>query len=101
MSERDKILWQQDIEHIKELKQYIRELKQQLRTMELLQVETSKEVLELKSRIGKAIKYIKNHSLYEEEYDYDCEENIYLSGINDEVAKEDLLHLLKGGEISE
>lgn len=48
MTEREKILWQQDIEHIRQLKQYIRDLKRQLRTMELLQVETSKEVLELK-----------------------------------------------------
>ena len=50
----------------------------------------------LQQRIDKAIEYIENHSLYEEEYDYDYEENIYLSGINDETTKKDLLEILKG-----
>ena len=54
------------------------------------------EVLELQQRIDKAIEYIENHSLYEEEYDYDYEENSYLSGIDDKVAKTDLLEILKG-----
>lgn len=48
-------------------------------------------------RIDKAIEYIENHSLYEEEYDYDYEENSYLSGIDDETAKKDLLKILRGG----
>ena len=46
-------------------------------------------------RIDKAIEYLENNSLYEEEYDYDYEENSYLSGINDETAKKDLLKILK------
>ena len=46
-------------------------------------------------RINKSIDYIENHSLYEEEYDYDYEENSYLSGIDDETAKKDLLKILK------
>lgn len=50
----------------------------------------------LQQRINKAIEYIENHSLYEEEYDYDYEENSYLSGIDDEQAKRDLLEILKG-----
>ena len=49
-------------------------------------------------RINKSIDYIENHSLYEEEYDYDYEENSYLSGIDDETAKKDLLKILKGEE---
>ena len=49
-----------------------------------------------KEVIDKAIKYIENHSLYEEEYDYDYEENSYLSGIDDETAKKDLLEILRG-----
>ena len=52
----------------------------------------------LKDRIDKAIEYIENNSLYEEEYDYDYEENIYLSGINDETARKDLLAILGGKE---
>ena len=33
-----------------------------------------------------------------EEYDYDYEENSYLSGIDDETAKKDLLKILKEEE---
>lgn len=47
-------------------------------------------------KIERAIDYIENHSLYETEYDYDYEENSYLSGIDDETAKKDLLEILKG-----
>ena len=50
----------------------------------------------LSRAINKAIEYIKNNSLYEEEYDYDYEENSYLSGIDDETAKKDLLKILRG-----
>ena len=50
-----------------------------------------------KEVIDKAIEYIENNSLYEEEYDYDYEENSYLSGIDDETAKKDLLKILRGG----
>lgn len=52
------------------------------------------KLTDYKSRIDKAIEYIESHSLYEEEYDYDYEENSYLSGISDEVAKKDLLNIL-------
>ena len=55
-----------------------------------------KENEELQQRIDKAIEYIENNSLYETEYDYDYEENSYLSGIDDEIAKKDLLEILKG-----
>ena len=46
-------------------------------------------------KINKAIEYIENNSLYETEYDYDYEENSYLSGIDDEIAKKDLLEILR------
>ena len=49
----------------------------------------------LSRAINKAIEYIEKHSLYEEEYDYDYEENSYLSGIDDETAKKDLLKILR------
>ena len=49
-----------------------------------------------KEVIDKAIEYLENNSLYEEEYDYDYEENSYLSGIDDETAKKDLLKILRG-----
>lgn len=54
------------------------------------------KTFELQDRIDKAIEYINNNSLYEEEYDYDYEENIYLSGINDTQVRNDLLNILKG-----
>ena len=44
--------------------------------------------------INKAKEYIINNSLYEEEYDYDYEENIYLSGIHDEQTRKELLEIL-------
>ena len=44
--------------------------------------------------INKAKEYIINNSLYEEEYDYDYEENIYLSGINDDDVRRILLKIL-------
>ena len=54
--------------------------------------------LELSMRINKAIEYINNNSLYEEEYDYDYEENIHLSGTNDTKARNYLLKILKGSD---
>ena len=44
--------------------------------------------------INKAKEYIINNSLYEEEYDYDYEENIYLSGIHDDDVSRILLEIL-------
>lgn len=47
-----------------------------------------------KSVIEEIREYVTNHSLYEEEYDYDYEENSYLSGIDDETATNDILQIL-------
>ena len=44
--------------------------------------------------INKAKKYIINNSLYEEEYDYDYEENIYLSEIHDDDVRRILVEIL-------
>ena len=44
--------------------------------------------------INKAKEYIINNSLYEEEYDYDYEENIYLSGIHDDDVRRILVEIL-------
>ena len=64
---------------------------------------TKEEVIEdmykdncyIMQKIERAIEYIENNSLYETEYDYDYEENSYLSGIDDTQAKKDLLEILK------
>ena len=44
--------------------------------------------------INKAKEYIINNPLYEEEYDYDYEENMYLSGIYDDDVRRILLKIL-------
>jgi len=48
------------------------------------------------ARIDKAIEYIEKHSLYEQDYDYDYEENLVEYPSTDEQAKKDLLEILKG-----
>ena len=54
-----------------------------------------KEQLQQKEDIiNKAREYIINNSLYEEEYDYDYEENIYLSGIHDDDVRRILVEIL-------
>ena len=69
-----------------------------METMQRWLDESEQENKQLKDKIDKAIEYLENHSLYEEEYDYDYEENSYLSGIDDETAKKDLLKILKEEE---
>ena len=68
-----------------------------METMQMWLDESEQENKQLKDKIDKEIEYIENNSLYEEEYDYDYEENSYLSGIDDETAKKDLLKILRGG----
>ena len=52
---------------------------------------------DLKQRIDKAIEYIENNDLYELEYNEDIYENTEnLWGANDEIARNDLLDILKG-----
>lgn len=59
------------------------------------------EIEKLKERIGKAIKYIEEHSLYEQDYDFDYEENLVEYPPSDEQTKKDLLAILKGSESNE
>lgn len=56
------------------------------------------KIKQLENIRKEAIEYVNDNSLYEEEYDYDYEENIYLTGIDDEQAKKDLLNILNKGE---
>ena len=58
-------------------------------------IELEQQNQKYKEVIDRAIEYVENNPLYEEKYDYDYEENSYLSGINDEIAKKDLLEILK------
>ena len=68
-----------------------KELKEHLQKEFELEDKTKKQ----KEVLDKIKEYIENNSLYEEEYDYDYEENIYLSGIDDKQAKKDILELLE------
>ena len=84
-------------QELKMIDDYINELEAYKYNMDRDYLRLEKENQELKEAIDKAIEYIENNSLYEEEYDYDYEENSYLSGIDDETAKKDLLKILRGG----
>ena len=84
VKEKDMIIAQRIMMNLrKENKQLLREnekLKEQLKQKEDI--------------INKAKEYIINNSLYEEEYDYDYEENIYLSGIHDDDVRRILVEIL-------
>ena len=67
------------------------------RTIDEIRKNETVLINELKQKediINKAKEYISNNSLYEEEYDYDYEENIYLSGIHDDDVRRILLEIL-------
>ena len=67
------------------------------RTIDEIRKNETVLINELKQKediINKAKEYIINNSLYEEEYDYDYEENIYLSGIHDDDVRRILLEIL-------
>ena len=91
-----------DIVNIFQLQKETKQLKEENEFLKS-EIEEAKRIIqkyleyidERDERINKSIDYIENHSLYEEEYDYDYEENSYLSGIDDETAKKDLLKILR------
>ena len=74
------------------------------RTIDEIRKNETVLINELKQKediINKAKEYIINNSLYEEEYDYDYEENIYLSGIHDDDVRRILLEILDNkGEVT-
>lgn len=53
---------------------------------------------DLQQRVDKAIEYVNNNSLYEQDYDYDYEENLVEYPPSDEKATNDLLDILKGND---
>lgn len=88
-----------DDEDYYKINKYIEKLEEEIKRQSKAQVILDDELADLidyKSRIDKAIEYIENNSLYEEEYDYDYEENSYLIGTDDETAKKELLAILQG-----
>lgn len=57
---------------------------------------TLDEYVQERDKNKKALEYVENNLLYEEEYDYDCDDELYLSGTNDDKATDDLRKILKG-----
>lgn len=57
---------------------------------------TLDEYVQERDKNRKALEYVENNLLYEEEYDYDCDDELYLSGTNDDKATADLRKILKG-----
>ena len=53
---------------------------------------------DLQQRVDKAVEYVNNNSLYEQESDYDNEDNLILGMPSDEKATNDLLNILKGND---
>lgn len=91
------------IDSIKELRkvptydELLRENKQLKENNQSMQEEMARTWAKLQQKediINKAKEYIINNSLYEEEYDYDYEENIYLSGIHDDDVRRILVEIL-------
>lgn len=59
--------------------------------------ETQQENTQLKSVLKEIREYIKTKPLYEEEYDYNYDDELYLSDINSEKAEEELLEIIDKG----
>ena len=53
---------------------------------------------QLAKRIDKAIEYIENNDLYEQDEDYDYEENLVLGVPDDSEPRKILLEILKGSD---
>ena len=92
---------EEEIKLLNKIEELPRELNIEIRGLILAEICLRKENQQLKEQlkqkediINKAKEYIINNSLYEEEYDYDYEENIYLSGIHDDDVRRILLEIL-------
>lgn len=83
-----------------EIKELCEKIKFNEKTRRKMQKSLMKKLQKKENIIKEAKEYIINNSLYEEEYDYDYEENIYLSGIHDDDVRRILLEILdnKGDE---
>lgn len=53
----------------------------------------------LRERIEKALSYIEDNDLYDEDWDYNYEEELEYRGTDDATAREDLIAILKGEEV--
>ena len=76
-------------DYIKDKEQEIEILKENNENMQI-------EMASCWEKIDKAIEYIEHNDLYYQDVDYDYEENMELLPPSDEIAKRDLLEILKG-----
>lgn len=53
----------------------------------------------LRERIEKALSYIEDNDLYDEDWGYSYEEELEYRGKDDATAREDLIAILKGEEV--
>lgn len=53
----------------------------------------------LRERIEKALSYIEDNDLYDEDWDYSYEEELEYRGTDDATAREDLIAILKREEV--
>lgn len=58
--------------------------------------EALNDYVQERNKNRKALEYVENNLLYEEEYDYDCDDELYLSSVNDDKATDDLRKILTG-----
>lgn len=58
-----------------------------------------KENESLRERIEKALSYIEDNDLYNEDWDYNYEEELEYRGADDATAREGLIAILKGEEV--
>lgn len=84
-----------------EMPRYIEQYREEIENLTNSALQLNEIVKEKQKIIDKAIEYINEHSLYEQDYTYDYEENIEEWPPTDERARNDLLEILKGGEQSE
>ena len=106
----DKELWElmsiicegQDSEQRRKVEQYITDLQKEIeRQKEVIngmidnEEKYNLEIIKLKSIIKEVREYIENNSLYEQDYDYDYEENLYEYPPSDEQTRKDILSILE------
>ena len=78
----------------REMKEEIERKKEVINGMIENEEKYNLEIIKLKSIIKEVREYIENNSLYEQDYDYDYEENLYEYPPSDEQARKDILSIL-------
>ena len=80
---------------------YITNLQEENKRLQQNNYDMQKEMAMCWQKIDKAVEYIKNNALYYEDYDYDINEELYLTDIVDSEAKQNLLNILQNGSDEE